>query len=228
MPALVIHPGKGPSRLGRFYIQTKAFPSAGRLITASITEAGTAVDASVAMMPVGIVEAGTAADSSVATQALGVAIIESGNAAESTDALKSFGIGVIETLSATDFLSGIVDSNPTLPAYMPYPMIGGFQQTSDFAMLVTQMDSGPDKQRPRYSVPVIQRSVQYGLPSLANRNAFELWVRDTLVGGSLYFNWPDPLTGTTKPVRIVGGKVNYTMESGGCSWIIQFNIEAYS
>lgn len=228
MPALVIHPGKGPSRLGRFYIQTKAFPSAGRLVTASITEAGTAVDALTAMIPVGIVEAATASDSIVAAQALGVAIGESTNAAESTDAVKSFGIGIVESTSATDFIDNTSNSNPTLPTYMPYPMIGGFQQTADFAMLVTQMDSGPDKQRPRYSIPVIQRSVQYSVPSLANRNAFELWVRDTLVGGSQYFNWPDPLSGTTKPVRIVGGKVNYTMESGGCSWIIQFNIEAYS
>lgn len=116
---------------------------------------------------------------------------------------------------------------PTFPAYMPAPMISGFQQSPDFAMLVTQMDSGPDKQRPRNSVPIIPRTIQYGIGNLADRNSFEAWVNTTLIGGSLFFNWPDPLSATTKLGRIVGGKVDYSLDSSGSTWIVKLTIETY-
>ena len=106
-------------------------------------------------------------------------------------------------------------------------MVSGFQQSPDFGMLVTQMDSGPDKQRPRNSIAIIQRTVQFIVDSLANRNAFEDWVRDALAGGSLWFNWPDPLRGTTKLARIVGGKVEYSPTDSRQTWIIKFTLETY-
>lgn len=121
---------------------------------------------------------------------------------------------------------GSVSSFPTFPAYMPSPMLSGFKHSPDFSMLVTQMDAGPDKQRPRNSTAIIQRAVQYGI-SLENRQLFEAWVRDTLFGGSLFFNWPDPLSLTSKLGRIVGGKVDYTPDSAGTTWILNLVIETY-
>ncbi|MDM8356676.1 hypothetical protein [Pandoraea communis] len=118
-------------------------------------------------------------------------------------------------------------TTPTFPSYMPSPMIAGFAQSPDFGMLVTQMDSGPDKQRPRNSVAIIQRTLQFLVESLANRNAFEVWVRDSVAGGSLWFNWPDPLSGTTKLARIVGGKVDYAPSDSVNSWAVKFTLETY-
>lgn len=118
-------------------------------------------------------------------------------------------------------------TTPTFPAYMPAPMIAGFKQSPDFGMLVTQMDAGPDKQRPRNSVAIITRTVQFIVNSLANRNAFEAWVRDSLSGGSLWFNWTDPLDGATKLARIVGGKVEYVPSESVNAWAISFSMETY-
>lgn len=118
-------------------------------------------------------------------------------------------------------------TTPTFPAYMEAPLVSGFQQSPDFGVLVTQMDSGPDKQRPRNSKAIISRQVQFMVNSLANRNAFEVWVRDSLLGGSIFFNWTDPLDGVTKLARIVGGKVDYSPADSRQSWIIKFSMETY-
>lgn len=116
---------------------------------------------------------------------------------------------------------------PSFPAYMTKPMISGFSQSPDFSMLTTQITPGIIKQNPRNPTAVIPRMLQYGIGTLANRNAFETWVNTTLVGGSLYFTWPDPLSGTNKIARIVGGKVDYTLDGSGSTWIARMTIETY-
>lgn len=110
---------------------------------------------------------------------------------------------------------------------MPAPMVSGFQHAPDFGVLVTQMDSGPDKQRPRNSTAIITRTVQFMVESLANRNAFENWVRDSLSGGVLWFNWTDPLDGVTKLARIAGGRVTYSPSDSINAWVVSFSMETY-
>jgi hypothetical protein len=116
---------------------------------------------------------------------------------------------------------------PSFPAYMPAPMISGFSQSPDPNMLTTQVTPGIVEDAPRNPTPVIPRVLQYGITSLANRNAFEAWVNTTLIGGSLFFTWPDPLSGTSKIARIVGGKVSFTLDSSGGIWIAALTIETY-
>lgn len=118
-------------------------------------------------------------------------------------------------------------SRAAFPAFMPAPMVSGFSQTPDFGMLVTEMDSGPDKQRPRNSVAKIPRAVQYTVHGLDKRNDFERWVRADLAGGSLWFDWPDQLSGTTKIARIVGGKVEYSPVDSINIWLVKFTLETY-
>ncbi|AHB05619.1 hypothetical protein U875_09690 [Pandoraea pnomenusa 3kgm] len=116
---------------------------------------------------------------------------------------------------------------PQFPSYMRAPLVASFTQSPDFAVLVTSMDAGPDKQRPRNSVARVSRSVQFFVEGLERRNAFEKWVRDDLSGGVLWFDWQDPLSGTTKIARIVGGNVEYSSQGSRDVWFVKFNLETY-
>ncbi|WP_341249064.1 hypothetical protein [Cupriavidus pauculus] len=118
-------------------------------------------------------------------------------------------------------------TTPTFPSYMPLPTAAAFQQTPDYGVLVTEMESGPDKQRPRNTRAIVSRTMQFVVASLTVRNDFENWVRDDLAGGTLWFNWNDPLTGTTKLARIVGGRVEYAAVARRQIWTVKFTLETY-
>ncbi|WP_174978019.1 hypothetical protein [Pandoraea bronchicola] len=110
---------------------------------------------------------------------------------------------------------------------MPAPMASAFTQSPDYAVITTEMDAGPDKQRPRNSLAKVSRSVQFILDKLDKRNAFEEWLRVDLSGGVLWFDWRDPLYGTTKIARIVGGKVEFSSQGSLDVWVVRFTMETY-
>ncbi|VVD74359.1 hypothetical protein [Pandoraea commovens] len=116
---------------------------------------------------------------------------------------------------------------PAFPSYMPAPMASSFTQSPDFAVLVTEMDAGPDKQRPRNSLAKVTRSVEFMLDGIDKRNAFEEWVRVDLAGGVLWFDWRDPLTGSMKIAKIAGGKVEYSSQGSYRIWQVRFSLETY-
>jgi hypothetical protein len=97
------------------------------------------------------------------------------------------------------------------------------------AMLRTEMDSGPSKQRPSTSQAMMQNGVTYVF-TYAEYNAFLTWYKTTAALGSLWFNWTDPMDGVTKSARILNGAItSATPQSASVShWAVQFVLETYA
>lgn len=81
----------------------------------------------------------------------------------------------------------------------------GFEEGTEDAVLRTSMESGPAKQRPRFSRAMEQRSFSFAFDSKTDYLNFMIWVRTTIVLGTAWFNWTDPVDATTKLARIPGG-----------------------
>lgn len=76
----------------------------------------------------------------------------------------------------------------------------------------TEMDDGFVEQVPIQSLARYEIALSYRLASQADKDAFEVWRRETLRLGTAYFAWPDPEdpTGATlRRARIVSGEVAY-------------------
>lgn len=92
----------------------------------------------------------------------------------------------------------------------------------------TEMESGPQKQRRKQSTTMIERQVTYVF-SAANYASFKTWFKDTALFGSLWFNWFDPVTSTTKDGRIVGGQIEAApVDPKLSAWRVNFVLETYA
>ena len=75
--------------------------------------------------------------------------------------------------------------------------------------LRSEMDSGPDKVRGKGKAEVEVDTVTYVLKN-AQRDLFKSFVRDTLQGGVLCFDWPHPTLGRYVRARIVASSDSLT------------------
>lgn len=89
-------------------------------------------------------------------------------------------------------------------------LLAGFTEESDYGALRTDMDGGVAKQRPRWTTPIVTRDVTVHVAAVELKNAFDLWMRSELSGGTGWFEWVDPLDCVVKQARFVGGKVSWT------------------
>lgn len=110
----------------------------------------------------------------------------------------------------------------TFPSYAKL-LRAGYSEEPDYGVLRTEMDGGIAKQRPRYTTPIVTREAQIKVRSKADKALFDEWVRTELNGGAGWFTWADPLSGTSKQARIVGGKCQWT--SPGIVWVAACQIE---
>jgi hypothetical protein len=84
--------------------------------------------------------------------------------------------------------------NPTWPAGLPqYVMQQGFSEKLPDMLLETQMEAGPAKARRRYTSDYRLFSVSVAMTA-AQRATFETFFITTVMGGSLPFDWKDPVT----------------------------------
>lgn len=91
----------------------------------------------------------------------------------------------------------------------------------------TEMETGPPKQRRRYSGKWTQSPVSW-MMSGSQVDTFEDFFDTTLQGGALKFNWPHPRdTGSTVVAAIVGGDEKpYTLRNlGGDNWRVACTME---
>lgn len=102
-------------------------------------------------------------------------------------------------------------------------IVAGYGEEADFGVLRTEMDNGISKQRARFSKPIVTRDVQILVLSAMDKAAFDAWLRDDLAGGARWFDFTDPLDGTTKQARLVGGKIKWS--TPGAVWIASGQIE---
>lgn len=100
----------------------------------------------------------------------------------------------------------------TLPAYARM-LLDGHQERADFGTQRAPMD-GLAKQRPRWSLPIVTRSVRLFVGRVEDRLAMDAFIRDELAGGALWFNFRDPVTGTTQRGQFIAESLQWTQDGG--------------
>ena len=90
---------------------------------------------------------------------------------------------------------------PTWPASLPQRLLAdGFDEQAPDVLLRSQVDSGPEKVRPRFTAGVEPHrgQIQVTRPQLA---AFRNFFKVDLVFGALPFDWVHPITEAPAVVR---------------------------
>ena len=107
-------------------------------------------------------------------------------------------------------------------------LFDGYAQQRESALLRTEMESGPPRQAKVKSRVMITRTVNIHLKTQAEFAAFETWYANDLKEGSIWFNYADPVTGTTKEARFVDGgySAKFKTKVYG-SWIVSAKIESW-
>ena len=110
-------------------------------------------------------------------------------------------------------------------------MFDGLEEQPQNAVLRTDMEAGPPKQAKLQTRVMIQRPVQYILPTNANYQSFKTFVQTTLNMGADWFDWTDPADGAVKQGRIIGGyggvRLKPTRKDHG-RWIASFQLETWA
>lgn len=119
-------------------------------------------------------------------------------------------------------------TTPTFPSYAKI-LYGGFSIKRESAIIRSDMESGPPKQAKVRSKPMVTRSVKIHLRTLSNFQSFESWYSNDVAEGALWFNFIDPVYGTSKLGRFADGGYTATPRAGGLSaWIVDANIETWA
>ncbi|QKN84411.1 hypothetical protein MARILYN_3 [Vibrio phage Marilyn] len=101
----------------------------------------------------------------------------------------------------------------------------GYEEELNRGLLKSEMEGGPGKQRPRYSVALKNRSVKLVAMSLHAKLAFDKWWDEELGGGSLWFNYVDPFTHKLMEARFTMDKLKWIAQSRDL-WEAQVTIES--
>lgn len=112
---------------------------------------------------------------------------------------------------------------PTFPAYAKV-IADGFTEKRDFGVIRSDMDSGAARQRPRFSRPIITRSVTILVHGRAAKAAFDGFVESDLNGGTGWFFFADPIDGARKTARFVATSLQWSAQ--GENWLQQAQIES--
>lgn len=89
----------------------------------------------------------------------------------------------------------------TWPAALPQtPLQQGFAEELPRLSITTQMDAGPAKVRRRFTAGVTKYNMQFDLTT-AQRATFITFYETTTFGGSVRFDFPDPVTAVTAEFR---------------------------
>lgn len=97
---------------------------------------------------------------------------------------------------------------PVWPLDLPQrPIRSGYNDGLPNNQLRSKMDAGPDKVRGKGKAEPEVDTVTYVMRD-AQRDLFKLFVRDTLQGGVLYFDWPHPTLGRYVRARMVAASDN--------------------
>jgi hypothetical protein len=96
---------------------------------------------------------------------------------------------------------------PAFPAYAVL-LFEGFSEQRESALLRTEMEDGPPKQVRIRGKVLVTRPIKIGLNSLQDYRSFIAWFSNDLAEGSLWFDFNDPVSGTTKQARFVVDSTN--------------------
>jgi hypothetical protein len=109
------------------------------------------------------------------------------------------------------------------PSVPQVPEIGGYAESMPAAMLRTEMDVGPAKQRRRFTGAVTPLRCAIVM-SKAQLATLDEWFRVTLAMGSLPFEWTHPRTGALRTWRFTEPFVLVPILDGE-TWRVQLSLE---
>ena len=117
----------------------------------------------------------------------------------------------------------------TFPSYAKL-LIAGFGEQAAPGVLRTQMESGPAKQLKTKSRVEVQRPARIRVMSKADYLLFMVWFKTTINQGADWFDWTDPVAGSTVSARIVGGQLGAAQPMAGIAggWVIPCTIETWA
>jgi hypothetical protein len=108
-----------------------------------------------------------------------------------------------------------------LPSYAKI-LLEGFGEQRESALLRTEFESGPPRQARIKSRVMITRPVQIRLETRADYLSFVIWFNNDIHAGADWFDWADPVTGTTQSVRFDGGGLEaFPVASITGAWVIR-------
>lgn len=102
-------------------------------------------------------------------------------------------------------------------------MLDGYEETANYNVLRTQMDSGLAKQRARNSMPIVTRNVKIRVLNKTDKASFDTWVKTDLNGGVGWFTYTDPVDGVSKQARFISGEIKWT--TPGIIWFAAAQME---
>lgn len=118
-------------------------------------------------------------------------------------------------------------ASTSFPTYAKI-LFNGYSQQRESALLRTEMESGAPRQSKVRSRVMITRTCNIFLPSISDFRNFETWYSTTIQEGALWFNYVDPVSGTTKEARFVGGGYTVTpLASALGGWQVSAKIESW-
>ena len=115
-------------------------------------------------------------------------------------------------------------TNAVWPTSLPQrPLAQGYSERAAATVIRTAMEAGPPKVRRRYTAGIRRFELQLRLtPSEAD--TLDAFYDDTMMGGSLPFDWQHPRTGAAVAYRFVEPPA-YTPAAGGQLWTASLRLE---
>lgn len=118
-------------------------------------------------------------------------------------------------------------TTPSLPSYAIL-MRDGYKHQRESALLRSEMESGPPKQTKIKHRVMVTRTCTIYLKSKTDFESFELWYSSTIKEGTLWFNYLDPVSDSTKLARFVGGGYEAIPRANvKGAWLISAKIESW-
>lgn len=115
----------------------------------------------------------------------------------------------------------------TLPSYVRI-LFDQYAEQKESGILRTEFENGPPRQAKFKSRTLKTRTAKLFIEPKANFLAFETWFADDLEQGALFFDFTDPVSGTTKQGRFVGGTyVAKPMSASLAQWEVDCQIETW-
>lgn len=116
----------------------------------------------------------------------------------------------------------------TFPSYADI-LIDSYSVNRESALLRSEMESGPPKQAKIKSRVMITHNVQIYIATKANYLSFQTWFSNDISEGADWFDFTDPISGSTIQARFVGGELTASPLSAKLEqWKISAKLESWS
>lgn len=116
----------------------------------------------------------------------------------------------------------------TWPSYAKI-LRDGYAEQRESALLRTEMESGPPRQTKIKSRVMVTRPVAILLESGTDYQSFLAWYKTTINEGADWFDYVDPVTGSTISMRFSGGGLSaQPLAASSGPWRISASIESWS